>query len=55
MWTGFLANKIYEANPTSVTPSAVANGDPAGVVPSTLLAQWNGEVSNGSTFPEMKI
>ena len=38
VWAGFLANKVYEADSTPVTPSAVPNGDLASVVPSSLLA-----------------
>lgn len=38
VWAGFLANKVYETDSTPVTPSAVSNGDPSGVVPSALFA-----------------
>lgn len=55
MGAGFFANEVYETNSTSVTPSAVANCDPAGIVPSTLFTQGDGELSDGSTFPKMRV
>ena len=55
MWAGLSANKVYETDPTSVTPSAVSNGNPSGVVPSTLFAQRDGELSDGSAFPEVRV
>ena len=55
MWAWFIANKVYETNPTPVTPSTVANRDPARIVSSTLFTQRDGELSDGSAFPEVRV
>ena len=55
VWTWFFANKVYEADSTPVSPSAVSNGDLAGVVPPTLFAQRDSQFADGSTFPEMGV
>jgi hypothetical protein len=55
VWAGLFANKVYETDSTSVTPSAVSNGDLSAVVPSTLFAQRDGEFSDGSAFPDMGV
>jgi hypothetical protein len=55
MWARFFANKVYETNSTPVASSTVTNGDLPAVVPPTLFAQRDSELSDGSAFPEMDV
>ena len=55
VWAGFFADKVYKTDSTPVTPSAVPNGDLAGVVSPALFAQRDSKLADGPAFPEMGV